>query len=375
MNMRLKPGPTYDLIPLALKSESPSKRYSVFLPDADHVLRRLSSMQSKPAPLRRSAPKASLTPLHILPGSATEWRAALGDVKRAYMNKKYRQCSDRCNEILNHAKDLDKVQPAYLVYLRIYAATALEMQACAVHRSSPHRVSMFQQAQSHYRIASDLAKQADEAMSRPPSRILSHMPSFHSSADSDVSRSSPSTRMSSPAPSLSSVDDNVKPVVKPKKRVAFRDVPIMEPMVRPDSPTLGFDDWLGRSSPDLLYPESILKHENKTPTQADIPTATTPELIQGDEEPADPFLRVRSLHRCCAILSSIKRQISCHMTILDLEIAACRLPAPVTPTNDELRTLDVSARVERLRANGWQRPRFNVRRYETLREDALADLV
>ncbi|KND94988.1 hypothetical protein TOPH_00422 [Tolypocladium ophioglossoides CBS 100239] len=365
------------LIPLALNSESPSKRYSVFLPDGDHLLRRLSSMQPKPAPLRRSAPRASLTPLYILPDSATEWKAALGDIKRAYMNKKYRQCSDRCNEILNSAKDLDKVQPAYLVYLRFYAATALEMQARAVHHSSPHRVSMFQQAQTHYHIASDLAKEADEAMSRPSSRNFSPMPSFHSPSDSDASQSSPSTRMSSPAPSLSSIEDNVKPAVKPKKRVAFRDVPIMEPLIRPDSPTLGFDDWLGRSSPEPLYPESILKHKHKDtrPTQADIPTATTPELIQDEEKPTDPFFHVRSVHRYCTILSGIKRQITSHLTILDIEIAACRAPLPAPPTNDELRTLEMSARVERLRANGWQRPRFNVRRYETLRENALADLL
>lgn len=94
------------LIPLALNPESPSKRYSVFLPEGDHVLRRLSSMQPRPAPLRRSSRQASLTPLYILPSSAAEWKAALSDIKRAYLSKKYRQCSDRCNDILNNAKDL-----------------------------------------------------------------------------------------------------------------------------------------------------------------------------------------------------------------------------------------------------------------------------
>ncbi|PNY25872.1 Uncharacterized protein TCAP_04191 [Tolypocladium capitatum] len=367
------------LIPLALSPESPSKRYGVFLPDGDHMPRRLSSMPPKPAPPRRSAPKASLTPLCILPASAAEWKAALGDIKRAYMNKKYRQCSERCNDILNGAGDLDKVQPAYLVYLRFYAATALEIQARAVHHSSPHRVGMFRQAQAHYRAASDLAEQADEAMSRPSSRGVSPMPSFHSSAGSDVSHPSPSTRMSSPAPSLGSVEDsvedNVKPAAKPKKRVAFRDVPTMEPIIRPDSPTLGFDDWLGPSSPEPLYPGSILKHEDEAPADADVPTATTPELARDDEEPADPFFHVRSVHRYCSILSSIKHQISLHLVLLDMEIATCRLPSPASPTNDELRTLERSARVERLRANGWQRPRFDVRRYEALREKALADLL
>ena len=276
--------------------------------------------------------------------------------------------------VTNGPRSKDKVQPAYLVYLRFYAATALEMQARDVHHSSPHRVVMFEQAQVHYRIASDLAKQADEAVSRPACRNFSPI-SFHSSADSELSLLSPSsTRMSSPAPSLSSIEDNAKPAAKPKKRVAFRDAPIAEPMIRPDSPTLGFDDWVGRSSPEPLYPESILKREDKTPTQADVLTAPTPDLIQDEEEPADPFFLVRSIHRYSTVLSSIKRQITSHLAILDIEIAACRLPPPPTPANDELRALELSARVERLRTNGWRRPRFDVRRYETLRESALAEL-
>ena len=234
---------------------------------------------------------------------------------------------------------------------------------------------MFEQAQTHYRIASELAKRADEAMSRPACRNFSPI-TYHSSTGSEVSLLSPtSTRMSSPAPSLSSIEDNAKLVAKPKKRVSFRDAPVTEPMIRPDSPTLGFDDWVGRSSPEPLYPESILKHEAKTPPQPLASIAAIPELIQDDEESADPFFVVRSIHRYCTVLSSIKRQISTHLASIDAEIAACRLPAASTSTDDELRALDIRARIERLRAIGWQRPRFDVRRYETLRANALADLM
>ena len=260
------------------------------------------------------------------------------------------------------------------------------MQARATPHSSHARVNLFQQAQGHYRIAAELAQQADETMSRPPSRRdSSSAPSYHSPADSGTSRSSNSTRMSSPAPSISSIEDSLNappPPCKPKKkkkRVAFCDVPVMEPIIRPDSPTLGFDDWLGRSSPEPICPEPILKCARKLPAKADIPPPTAPpELIhEGEEaEPADdPFFRARSIHRCLTILSGLRCQIKCHMDMLDAEMAAsCRDAAPALLASDELRALDVGARVQRLRANGWQRRRFDAQRYEALRENALADL-
>jgi hypothetical protein len=39
-----------------------------------------------------------------------------------------------------------------------------------------------------------------------------------------------------------------------------------------------------------------------------------------------------------------------------------------------MRALDLKARIERLRAEGWQRKRFDPRRYDALCEAALADL-
>ena len=89
----------------------------------------------------------------------------------------------------------------------------------------------------------------------------------------------------------------------------------------------------------------------------------------------DPFFHTRSVHRFCTILSSLQRQITSHMTTLDIEIAACQIPTAPTFTTPELRALDIQARIERLRACGWKRARFNVQRYETLRENALADMV
>ncbi|KAK2598988.1 hypothetical protein QQS21_005522 [Conoideocrella luteorostrata] len=314
-----------------------------------------------------------------------EWNLTLGEIKREYVNKRFRQCSTRCREILDRSNDLVQVHPVHLVYLRFYAATALEMQARAIHHSSPNRTVLLKQAYEHYRIASDLAKQADLDIAQPSSRIntpfYSGLHSCSGSNASNASRSTTSTRMSSPAPSLSSLDEAFKPSLpaRKKKRVAFCDEPLVEPIIRPDSPTLGFDEWLGRSSPEPVFPESILKSVKPAPAPAPAPTAisvedalSTPDL--SEPEDIDPFFHTRSIHRFCTILSSIRRQITSHMTTLDIEIAACQIPTVPAFANPEMKALDVKARIERLRACGWKRARFDAQRYETLRENALADM-
>lgn len=148
----------------------------------------------------------------------------------------------------------------------------------------------------------------------------------------------------------------------------------MEPIIRPDSPTLGFDEWLGRSSPEPIYPESILKTAKPSPAAA-ITTNLEPASPNPSEvDDNDPFFHTRSIHRFCTILGSIRRQITSHMTTLDIEIVACQIPSVPASTNHEMRALDVKARIERLRACGWKRARFDAERYERLRENALADM-
>ncbi|KHN96251.1 uncharacterized protein MAM_05837 [Metarhizium album ARSEF 1941] len=318
-----------------------------------------------------------------VPRTCTEWKAALAEIKRDYMGRRFRECSTRCREILLHTDELDQANPVYLVYLHFYAATALEVQALTIHHSSPSRAALLKQAYDHLSTASKLAKHADEDMSRPTSRFSSalsglHSPGLHSPAGSDSSASTAFTTRSSTTASVCSVDEVALkpcPTPRPKKRVAFCDKPMVEPIIRPDSPTLGFDEWLGRSSPEPVYPESILK--SVKPSLSVVVSAplapASPSL--GDVEDVDPFFYTRSIHRFCTILSSIRRQITAHMTTLELEISACRIPTVPAHSNRELKALDVKARIERLRACGWKRTRFDAQRYERLTENALADMV
>ncbi|QUC19676.1 uncharacterized protein UV8b_03917 [Ustilaginoidea virens] len=391
------------LIPLSLSTECQGKRYSLF-PSADQEgPRRFNGASSTPQP--QNAPRARIQPqprqqsqpqrlpqqqqkqqeargdLKSAPRGIAHWKLTLRDIKREYINGHFRRCTTHCHQILENDDKLCKANPVHLLYLHFYAAASLEMQARAIHQSSPHRASLLRQSYVHYSAASDAAKQAEGSTSRVPPRLVTSFSSLHSASESSASGSTVSTRMSSPAPSLGSAEDVFKPhprtspCASKKKKVSFCDQLIFEPIIRPDSPTLGFDECLRRSSLEPVYPESILKNAQPTPPAAflveDLPLGPEP----GEPDDADPFYHARSIHRFCTILSSIRRQITSHMTTLDIEMAACRIPSTLTPISEEMRNLDIKARIERLRACGWNRPRFDAKRYETLRENALADMM
>jgi hypothetical protein len=280
------------------------------------------------------------------------------------------------------------VEPTYLIYINFYAASSLEMSARALQSSSPYRTRLLQQARDHYCSADKLIQAADESIarsSRPSSSATSS--SMHSPTGSFSSRAwTNSTDLSSPAISIYSLEDVVVPkTASPtpaKKRVTFS---LSEPIIRPDSPTLGFDDFslYGRASPEppaqhISIPAAPL------PDVQEAAEVYTPEsdhdasFSSCDEDSADPFMVDRSVHRYCGLLSSLRTELSAHLAEVEAELAKPSTTSgratPDASTSEELRSLDLQARIERLRSNGWQRRRFDVRRYESLRENALAEL-
>lgn len=58
--------------------------------------RRTARQRTTPAPIVASKPT---------PSTPEQWKRALGDVKRDFNNRKYRQCSLRCHELLGDIKD------------------------------------------------------------------------------------------------------------------------------------------------------------------------------------------------------------------------------------------------------------------------------
>ncbi|KAF5019028.1 hypothetical protein F66182_8978 [Fusarium sp. NRRL 66182] len=350
-------------------------------------------------------PQSFSESLHVLPYTSTEWSKVISDVKREYLNRRYRPCATRCSEILDSLKDFSIVEPAYLIYLHFYAANSQEMLARALHHAAPPRATLLHQARDHYQRASTLINAADStvgpALLRRPSGTTTTLPSLHS-ADSSVSSYASSTWTSShgisPASSISSIQ-SVPVSNRKKKRVTFSDMP-MELLERPDSPTLGLGSFLGparSTSPDLSGGDSCampapLRPPATIPRSCLTPRSAPSESASCVDSELDPFRHARSVHRYSALLTSLQRQVFRHLNFIEAELRqqvfapaeetppspttmAMVPPVPATPNADKNRSPELQARIERLRARGWERKRFDARRYAELRENAVADIV
>jgi len=304
------------------------------------------------------------------------------------------------------------VEPAYLIYLHFYAASSMEACALPLYASSPNRTPLLNQARKHYDLASELIQKAEDAVGprSRPSSFTSTSSSIESPAGSVSSRAwTASTGLSSPAHSISSIEDlpvrsclcrresRTRPLTPvTKKRVSFAlpvQEPWVEPYIRPDSPTLGFDDEyfttalqrpslpeIPRDSPPMV--ETIDEEEDCDVT----PKAMTPSSNPFDSHHAHFNLTAPDpVDRYCDVLAGLKSQIASHKSDLDIAlrpVEAEKIVAgldnnsamlPVS-TSDEMRMLDRKARIERLRQNNWQRKRFDPTRYEKLRSAVLAEL-
>ncbi|KAH9908913.1 hypothetical protein F4778DRAFT_203932 [Xylariomycetidae sp. FL2044] len=399
------------LIPLLLPSSGGSR---ASLPAAHESSRRASMIatSSPPSGVRphrrqhslptvKAAKRMSLLvppALASIPYTSAEWRRAVDEVKTKYLNRKYRSCSARCCEILDHLKDLASVEPLYLIYLHFYAASSLEMCARPLSSSSTYRTKLLHDSHVHYDRAAALIQKTEEAITNRTRSFSSSSSSstsslhMHSPSLSVCSRSSSgsSTAMSSPRSSLCSFTDEVsssssfsspkqaatKP--KPKKKVSFSGLPDLieftpEPYIRPDSPTLGWEDEFVRS------PDTTTMALSTVPELAAFPAPRTESLksslvassrqqeeVKDDEEqqpteregekkdeeedensPADDtfnldaFLQTRTLNRMCAQLSALRSQVSWHREAVeglldDPSSAPPPVPAPTDTSTSSI---------------------------------------
>lgn len=377
------------------------------------------------------------------------------------MSRRYRACSARCAEILDNLKDPLQVEPAYLIYLHFYAAASMEMCTRPLPLTSAYRAALLQQARNHYDRATSLIQAAEDSVavktrsnSVASSRCSSSLHSPSSSVNSLCSISSSrtwtaETGLSSPTNSIYSFDGPVTPQSSPRrarppkrvKKVSFS-LPLCaeeleeeqehdsaaaavanfrfpEPAIRPDSPTLGFDEeyfHAGASLSDLPAPplppppppKSSLRPLPPPPPPITVAADHLPpfrpedELLPDDDDD-DAFFRVeRSVHRYNETLSRLRTQLASHSQNLgaQLVLAAdlgssrpstpCSSPIPTSPSAapasprsftferrdnaEATRAAEKQARIERLRKNGWVRKRFDGRRYEELAKEVLAEL-
>lgn len=330
-----------------------------------------------------------------------------------HVSRRYRACATRCAEILDNIKETSQVEPAYLMYLHFYAAASMEMCTRPLPLTSPYRTDLLRQASSHYEQAASLVQAAEDsvaARTRSGSASSTHS-SCHSPYGSVSSRTwTADTSLSSPTNSVCSFDDlatksqssphrTLKRIKKvsfslPKEEETFR---IPEPLIRPDSPTLGFDDEYFHAGAALKTlpepPRPKLIAEELPLVPEDGPLGVNQDEEEDDD---DPFPVERSVHRYNEHLSSLRAQLASHSAHLATLLAGgggsasppqaetsvpllplSLLPLP-RPRRDSVgvdpRALDKQARIDRLRRSGWQRKRFDARRYEDLCEAVMAEL-
>ncbi|KAH6888680.1 hypothetical protein B0T10DRAFT_562248 [Thelonectria olida] len=347
-----------------------------------------SSTTPKALPPSPSSTRASrrLTPnfppsLFILPFTSAEWSKAIADVKKDYTCRRFRPCVARCNDILGRLRDKTVVQPVYLIYLHFYAASSQESMAFALHHASPQRLNLLNQAKDHYGKASQLITTAaaiaatNNTTAKRRSLCGAVVDSPTSARASGLWTPSLYSESSSRATSISSIEDAFAVSAKLKKkrrRASCQSTASFEQSVeqarmisRPDSPTLGLSPLAGSTFQDLL---------DAMPSPPPGPPNTTPATSEAEDSDTEGSAR-----RFSALLVALQSQITRHMSFVEADLAAISKPAPPTPTNlglgdDERRSLELQARIERLRAGGWQRRRFDASRYQELRENAMADI-
>ncbi|OAA54732.1 hypothetical protein SPI_08603 [Niveomyces insectorum RCEF 264] len=419
-------GQSISYLPPTTTDYSPNSPPSSNFAPTSSALPQRASLPTPPKPKAVKRLSFALPPtLPVLPYSAADWKRTVAEVKRQHINRRYRACFTRCNEVLDNIKDMSDVEPAYLISLHFYAATSMEMCARPLAASSSYRNSLLRQAQSHYDRAAALIRTAEE-LANPKIRTsltLSASSSLHSPCESVSSRTWTSeTDLTSPTPSVCSSEDlnarlnwsqsptnpnSASPPRPARKKVSFElpkecPPPKWEPYVRPDSPTLGFDDeYFTRALSRQSLPEIPVRP--KTPDVNPVRLTGEEEEEEEEEEETTPkafksqffsramfdvhsdhirhsFLLGRTASRYCAHLTGLKSQLALHRANVDAllqapadygEEASVRAP---TPVDEETYALERKARIARLRESGWQRKRFDPSRYEALRTAALAEL-
>lgn len=246
----------------------------------------------------------------------------------------------------------------------------MEMSARALG-SSPHRTNLLHQAETHYTQAAALIQSEDTSYKRL-SRASASTVSTNSPLSPVSSRASTtSTRLSSPTPSL--CEERLPSAMRsstssaPKKRVTFTDT---QPIIRPDSPTLGFDDWVAEAR---VVPEPLQPSARPAKVAEVVPVRCSGLFFDAGTD------------RYASVLGDLLAQVNVHLADIKSEFAHDEAPSGRSTPESVVSQSSASAgsedgredlreRIDRLRLNGWRRKRFDPGRYRALRESVLAEL-
>ncbi|KAH8602546.1 hypothetical protein B0O99DRAFT_679540 [Bisporella sp. PMI_857] len=396
------------LIPFWLRASSNINAMATLTPSvATKEPLESTSTRKRPVPI---------TELLLFPITQEEYREVMEEITLLYQKRQYRQCSARCVQILENITDPYRVHPLYLIYLSFYAASSMEITARALHVSSSNKLPLFQKAIEYYQNAESHMDYAtysanptfSKAVRQRSSSISS---SVCSSVDSVFSR--PSSIRSANSSAIPSPTNSVYggPELEldstHKRNISTSSFKSGSPRIKKkvsfsDSPTLVGDDE-GR----LSARDSLLLDAFPSPPTSPIPLqtpllASSPSIIRtaNQDRPASPvpepgtidtYLLSRSINRYLTHLSSLHTQLHYHIGSVSAQIRTLNLMRKARRSNlpnlfevgglgidgidaDEIKRVDLRARIERLKEAGWRRERFNPERYQNLCDNALEEL-
>ncbi|PQE31326.1 hypothetical protein CJF32_00001926 [Rutstroemia sp. NJR-2017a WRK4] len=318
----------------------------------------LSSQKSRPKPI---------FDLLLFPYTQEEWRFVMEQVKRLYVDREYKQCAARCKQILDSIKD--------------------PITASSLHNNAPQKLSILQDALAYYQKAESYIPFA-EIPTTPHSRAGSRSSSTSSSVRSSVdSVFSSALSSASTADTLSPLISSCSPFYEEDERTPSRKRTVSVSSAMSARSDITSDDPL---KPAPLRVRKKVSFSTQPPTLITSDSCTPPPP-QETPFPAHLFALTRSLTNYTLTLSSLASQIHYHTThiqalidaILGLRKSRRSNPPSFAPSlfnsssedlslaNKELRKKkEIRERVQRLKAQGWPRRRWDAERYERLREKA-----
>ncbi|RDW85062.1 hypothetical protein BP6252_02652 [Coleophoma cylindrospora] len=364
----------------------------------------LKSDQRLPTPPR---PKP-VTDLIIMPTTRKEWRSVMDEVRMMYLKRQHKQCSTRCEQVLNGIEDPYRTHPLYLIYLSFYAGTCIELTARAMHANSSEKIPCLRQSLRYYEKAESHMEYA--TFSADPtiisvtqnrdllSQTTSDSSSARSSIDSVFSQDSTtcSDALLSPNSPTSSIfssgkEDESMPKPSSQKRPQTHNTPgEFEPLPLKVKKTVSFS-----------LPSDLSRKKSKSSTSEDpfISPASNERLSPSTSSPSQtsPYLLSRAHARYMQHLTSLSTQLRYHQgsvreLIRSIHSArkARRSNSPeifheFSPTagviarggaleaNEESKK-DLQQRIERLKERGWRKERFCAEKYQELCAQAMAEL-
>jgi hypothetical protein len=293
------------------------------------------------------------------------------------------------------------VHPLYLIFISFYAASSLEITGRALHIDSSNKLPIFQQSVSYYKNAESHIEYASfsadprvkAAVTRRPSSVAS---SVRSSTDSIFSQTSslysacssaiPSPTTLCPIPQHFRLHSEIsQPELAPeplniKKRVTF-----------------SFDPRRVSLTPSNLENAELLDHFPSPPASPTLSQWHLPGFEERKESESpdsiSSFLLSRSLARYRAHLSDLQDKLISHISSVNTQIQLVKIQRKARRSNlpnlfhefssggiegvdkDEMRKVELEARIVRLRSTGWERKRFDGEKYNKLCDIALRELI